>query len=129
MALAKSFDELEVYQRTRREAREVFEMTRLFPKEETFALTDQICRSSRAVSAMVAEAWGRRRYPAVFASKLSEAIGEALETQAWLDHALDCRYISDEQHRRSRAAWQGIGAMLYRMMQRTDAFCHHTAKR
>lgn len=129
MALAKSFEELEVYRMARHEARVVFELTRSFPREETYALTDQVRRSSRAVGAMVAEAWGRRRYPAVFSSKMSEAIGEALETQAWLDHALDCGYLSDEQHRRVRSSWQHVAAMLYRMMQRTDDFCRHTAKR
>jgi four helix bundle protein len=129
MALAKSFEELEVYRMARREAQAVFEMTRSFPREETYALTDQVRRSSRAVGAMVAEAWGRRRYPAVFASKLSEAVGESLETQAWLDHALDCGYLSAEQHGRSRSSWQHVAAMLYRMMQRTDDFCRHTAKR
>jgi len=72
---------------------------------------------------MIAEAWGRRQYRAVFVNKLSEALAEASETQAWLDHALDCGYITRVQHRDLNADWQRVGAMLYRMSKRADDFC------
>jgi four helix bundle protein len=86
----RSFRELRVYQLARTEAKKIFVMTRRFPREEMYALTDQIRRSSRAVGAMLAEAWARRRYEAAFINKTDEALAEATETQAWLDHALEC---------------------------------------
>lgn len=83
MAVIRSFRDLKVYQAARGEARRVFETTQAFPPEEKFSLTDQIRRSSRAVNAMIAEAWARRRYQAAFVNKINEALGEAMETQAW----------------------------------------------
>jgi four helix bundle protein len=121
--LAKSFRELNVYQAAREGAKEVFVTSKRFPAEEKYSLTDQIRRAARAVNAMIAEAWARRRYPAVFVNKLNEALGEATETQAWLDHALDAGYISPELHRTMDARWQSIGAMLNRMTERADDFC------
>src|SRR3984893_5019895 len=94
MAIARSFRDLNVYRQARETAQKIFELSRQFPTEERYSLTDQIRRSSRAVKAMIAEAWGRRRYKAVFVNKLDEALGEATETQAWLDDALDAGYIS-----------------------------------
>ena len=87
--IARSFRDLKVYQAAREAARLVFEYSKSFPPEERYSLTDQIRRSSRAVKAMIAEAWGRRRYKAVFVNKLDEALGEATETQSWLDDAQD----------------------------------------
>jgi four helix bundle protein len=72
---------------------------------------------------MIAEAWARRKYPAAFVNKIDEAIGEAMETQAWLDHALNCKYLDQKQHRSLDDAWQRIGAMLNRMIQHADDFC------
>ena len=123
MAIIRSFRDLKVYQAARNEARKVFEATRSFPLEERFSLTDQIRRSSRAVNAMIAEAWARRRYQAAFVNKINEALGEAMETQAWLDHALDSSYLNSSKHREFDAAWQSIGAMLQKMMDRADTFC------
>jgi four helix bundle protein len=125
MALIKSFRDLNVYKTFRIEALKIFEISKTFPKEERFALTDQVRRSSRAVKAMIAEDWGRRRYQAVFTSKLNEALGEATETQSWLDDALDCKYITEQQHRQLDAAWQGVGAMLNKMIDRADDFCRN----
>ena len=88
MAIIRGSGELEVYKIGLDHAREVYEISRTFPPEERYSLTDQIRRSSRAVSAMIAEGWARRRYPASFVNKLNEAMGGAMETQAWLDHAL-----------------------------------------
>src|SRR6266700_1716657 len=96
MASAKSFRDLKVYQAARDAARLVFEATKKFPPEERYALTDQVRRSSRAVKAMIAEAWARRRYKAAFVNKIDEALGEAYETQSWLDDALDAGYLSKE---------------------------------
>jgi len=81
MAAIKSFRDLEVYKLGLEEARKIFLLTKSFSTQERYALTDQIRRSSRAVNAMIAEGWARRRYPASFVNKINEALGEAMETQ------------------------------------------------
>ncbi len=123
MPLIKSFRDLNVYQAARAEAQKIYLRSRSFPAEEKYSLTDQIRRSSRAVKAMLAEAWARRRYRAVFINKIDEALGEATETQSWLDDCLDCGYISADEFKHMNAAWQSIGAMLNKMMVRADDFC------
>ena len=128
MASIQSFRDLDVYTQARQQAKNVFVISKRFPREERYSLTDQIRRSSRAVNAMIAEAWARRLYPAAFVNKIDEALGEAMETQAWLDHALDCGYVDEKAHRSLDESWQRIGAMLNRMIQRADDFCR-TASR
>jgi four helix bundle protein len=123
MALIRSFRDLNAYKMARQEARKIFLRSRNFPPEERYSLTDQIRRSSRAVKAMIAEAWARRRYRAVFINKIDEALGEATETQSWLDDCLDCGYISPAEFKQMDAAWQSIGAMLNKMIARADDFC------
>ncbi len=123
MAFIKSFRDLNAYKLARTEAKVIFVRSRNFPSEEKYALTDQIRRSSRAVKAMIAEAWGRRRYEAVFINKIDEALGEVTETQSWLDDCFDAGYISQAEFNRMDAAWQSIGAMLNNMMQKSDRFC------
>jgi four helix bundle protein len=123
MIIAKSFRDLNTYKQARESALKIFETTKSFPADERYSLTDQIRRSSRAVGAMIAAAWARRRYRAAFVSKLDEALEEAMETQSWLDHAMDCRYISTTQFAALDAQWQSIGAMLNKMMNRADDFC------
>jgi four helix bundle protein len=128
MAIIKSFRDLEVYVMAREQAKKIFIVSKSFPKEERFSLTDQIRRSSRAVNAMIAEAWARRRYPAAFVNKIDEAMGEAMETQAWLDHAVDCEYLDRNQYRALDDMWQRVGAMLNRMIQRADDFCRSSSR-
>jgi four helix bundle protein len=123
MAIIRSFRDLEVYVLAREHAKKLFAISKSFPREEKYSLTGQLRRSSRAVTALIAEAWARRRYPAAFINKIDEALGEAMETQAWLDHALDCEYLDRDQYRALDGAWQSIGAMLNRMIQRADDFC------
>jgi four helix bundle protein len=123
MALIRSFRELNVYAAARREAQVIFERSRNFPPEERYSLTDQIRRSSRAVKALIAEAWGRRRYQAVFVNKIDEALGEANETQSWLDDCMDCGYVSRAEFMQMDSAWQSIGGMLKSMMDRAEEFC------
>ncbi len=123
MAIIRSFRELRAYQQARHEINRIFERTKTFPLEERFSLTDQVRRSSPAVKSMIAEAWAHRRYPACFVSKLTDAIGEANETQSWLDDALDCGYIKAAQHQELDAAWQSIGGMISNMITKTDDFC------
>ena len=128
MAIIRGFRDLDVYVLAREQARKIFVVSKSFPKEERFSLTDQIRRSSRAVNAMIAEAWARRRYPAAFINKIDEAMGEAMETQAWLDHALDCDYLDRNQYRALDEVWQKVGAMLNRMIQRADDFCRSAVR-
>jgi four helix bundle protein len=123
MALIRNFRELNVYKLARQETQRIFARSRGFPAEEKYSLTDQIRRSSRAVKAMVAGAWARRRYRAVFINKIDEALGEATETQSWLDDCLDCGHISADEFKQMDAAWQSIGAMLNKMIERADDFC------
>ena len=123
MAEIRSFRDLNAYKKAREAARAIFEITKSFPREERYALTDQIRRSSRAVNAMIAEAWAKRRYEAAFISKINDALGEANETQSWLDHALDCDYITSAQVEELDASWQQIGGMLHRMTNRAIDFC------
>jgi four helix bundle protein len=123
MALAKSFRELNVYQAAQEAAAGVFELSKRFPREEQYSLTDQIRRSSRAVNAMIAEAWARRRYRPAFVDKINQALGEAMETQTWLDHALRCDYLRKPDFSAQDQAWQKIGAMLARMIECADEFC------
>jgi four helix bundle protein len=101
----------------------VFEATQRFPAEERYSLTDQIRRSSRAVKAILAEAWARRRYRAAFVNKIDEALGEAMETQSWLDDALDCGYLAREPYEALDRLYQEIGGMLVAMINRADDFC------
>ena len=123
MALSTSFRDLNVYKVARREAGVIFERSRNLPPEERCALTDQVRRSARAVKALIAEAWGRRRYPGVFANTIDEALGKATETQSWLDDCLDSSYISRVEFTRLDGAWQSIEAMLKKMIDRTADFC------
>lgn len=126
MAFIQSFRDLQVYQLARTNTRKIFLISRSFPTEEKFCLVNQIRRSSRAVNAMIAEAWARRSYPAAFANKISEALGEAMETQAWLDHAIDCKYLRQQEFYELDSSWQQIGGMLRRMMNKTSDFCRKT---
>src|SRR5439155_9734560 len=127
MAAAKSFRDLKVYQAAREAALRIFTVTKTFPREERYALTDQTRRSSRAVKAMIAEAWARRRYKAAFINKVDEALGEANETQSWLDDALDDGYVLKEDFQELDNRYQAIGGMLSRMIDRADDFCKYAA--
>ena len=97
MANIRSFKELRVWQNAIDVAMIIFELTKSFPAEERFSLTDQIRRSSRSVAANISEAWRKRRYSAAFVSKLSDAESEAAETQTWLEISLRCCYVSEEE--------------------------------
>lgn len=122
LGYVKHFQDLEVYKKQRMLSRGVFELSRSFPPEERFALTDQIRRSSRSVGAQMAEAWGKRRYPKSFVSKLSDADSEQLETQHWLTEALDCGYISESRSSELKSLCEEIGRMIGAMMQKANTF-------
>ncbi|MEY4012585.1 MAG: hypothetical protein RIT22_1709 [Bacteroidota bacterium] len=92
------FQDLLAYKKGFNVAMEIFELTKSFPKEEIYSLTDQIRRSSRSVTITIAEAYRKREYPKYFHSKLTDADAENSETQGWLEYALACNYISQEIH-------------------------------
>ena len=94
----KDHRDLEVYQLAFECAMKIFEISKLFPKEEKYSLTDQIRRAFRSVTSNNAEAFRKRRYPKAFVSKLNDSEGEAAETQVWLDYSLHCKYIKQNLH-------------------------------
>ncbi len=119
----ESFRDLTVYKRAFELQQEVFELTKTFPKEELYSLTDQIRRSSRSIGANIAESWQKRRYIAHFVSKLSDADGEQAETQHWLDSSLAFKYVSKEDHQRLLGICKEIGKMLGKMMNEPEKWC------
>jgi len=94
----------------------IFELSKRFPKEETYSLTDQIRRSSRSVCSNLAEAWRKRRYPNAFVSKLSDSDAEAAESQVWLEFAKNCRYLAPEQADELDKTYDHIQGKLVNMM-------------
>ena len=120
---AHSFRDLEVYQKAKALAQDIYNLTKTFPKEETYSLTDQLRRSSRSVGAQIAEAWGKRRYERHFVSKLTDADAEQMETQHWLDVALSCHYLSHEQTEQLITEFSQVGRMLNSMMGKANLFC------
>ena len=128
LAYAKSHRDLIVYQKARALANEIFNLTKSFPKDEMYSLTDQICRSSRSVGAQLAEAWAKRRYEKHFISKLTDADGEQHETQHWLETALDCEYISQAQAQSLVEKCREVGRLLGSMMDKADLFCNPSSR-
>ncbi len=118
-----SVRELEVYKLAFGTAMEIYNISKDFPKEERYSLTDQIRRSSRSVCANLAEGWRKRRYKAVFINKLSDAAQEAAETQTWLEFALACSYIDKEIFEKLDEKYEHIFAMLITMERKAEVFC------
>jgi len=120
---ARTFRDLAVYQKARKVSRAIFEISKDFPKEETYSLTDQIRRASRSIGAQIAEAWGKRRYEKHFVSKLTDADAEQMETQHWLGEACDCHYVNPKQAEELMEELLQIGRMLNSMMDKASLFC------
>ncbi len=112
--------DLEVYQRAFDAAMRIFELTKNFPKEETYSLTDQVRRSSRSVCANLAEAWRKRRYKLAFISKLGDSEAEAAETQTWIQFAAKCAYLSHEAATELYTEYDAILGMLVSMITHPD---------
>ena len=112
----QSHRELEVYQLAFEAAMRIFELTKGFPKEEQYSLTDQIRRSSRAVCANLAEAWRKRRYEGAFVLRLNDAEAEAAETQTWLDFSVECKYLDANTGRALYQAYDNILGKLVNMI-------------
>jgi four helix bundle protein len=118
----ESAKDLKVYKIAYSVAMEIFELTKNFPTEEKYALTTQIRRSSRSVCLNLREAWAKRRYEAHFLSKLTDCDGENSETDSSLDFAMDCGYMSKEQHKAIVAKCAEIGRMLGGMIGKPESF-------
>ncbi len=106
------FRTLAAYQKSFLLATSIRRLTVSFPKEERYSMTDQIRRSSRSVSANLAESYGRRRYPKHFVAKLADAVSENYETQCWLDFALEAEYLKEEDYNKYIAASEEVGKLL-----------------
>ncbi len=113
---------LDVYKRSFQAAMQIFEVSKQFPKEETYSLTDQIRRSSRSVCANLAEAWRKRRYEAAFVNKLNDSEGESAETQTWLEFAVKCGYLNAQDGRALFKVYDEIIAMLVTMINHPNAW-------
>jgi four helix bundle protein len=101
---------------------EIFNLSKRFPKDEIYSLTDQIRRSSRSVAVNIAEGFRKRQYSKMFVNKLSDSDGEATETQVWLDFAFDCGYLGRDDHDRLISKYEEAGRMLASMMRTPEKF-------
>ena len=119
----RGYRDLKVYALAHQLALDIHEITKRYPKEEKYSLTDQIRRSSRSVPANLAEAWKKRRYEKAFISKLIDCAGEAGETEVWLDFSKDFGYINNEQHQDLMKRYDEVNRMLYGMINKSDKFC------
>lgn len=123
MSLVKYHKELKVYKQAFSSAMEIYELTKKFPIEERYSLTDQIRRSSRSVCGNVSEGWRKRRYQKLFENKFIDADGEASETQNWLDFAVACEYISENEYKELYGKYDEILSMLTSMIINSDKWC------
>ena len=121
-AAIRHFTELIVWQKSHAAGLEVFRLSKTWPTEERYALTDQVRRSSRSIGANIAEAWGKRRYEAAFVAKLTDADAEAHETEHWLINAQDHGYSSATQLAVSRALLVEVGKILGSMINHPAPF-------
>ncbi|MGD1890019.1 MAG: four helix bundle protein [Cyclobacteriaceae bacterium] len=110
--MIKSFWDLEVYQRTYQLAMEISTIAKKFPKVEAYSLASQIIRSSRLIATNLSEGWARRTYENVFKQFIINSLGSASETQTWLDVALNCEYITKEEHQSLNQELVARGQML-----------------
>lgn len=120
----RGYRDLKVYKLAYRLATEIFEITKTFPQEEKYSLTDQIRRSSRSVPGNIAEAWKKRIYPKMFVSKIIDAAGEAGETEVWLDISNDAGYLSIGKHKELSDGYDEVNRMLYGMVEKPEKFCY-----
>ncbi|OQX54145.1 MAG: four helix bundle protein [Candidatus Cloacimonas sp. 4484_209] len=116
----KHYRELDVYKMAMEGAMEIFTITKSFPDEEKFGITNQIRRSSRSVCANIGEAWRKRRYRAAFVSKLNDSETEAAETQVWLEISHKCKYLDESTFKRLDLHYDRITGKLVRMIENPD---------
>jgi four helix bundle protein len=121
--MVNSFKDLIVYQKAHKLAMDIFELSKNFPKEEKFSLTDQIRRSSRSVSSCISESWAKRLYIKAFVNKLTDSLGEEFETEDWLDYSRDCKYISDAEYEQLISGYDEVRKMLISMINSPEKWC------
>jgi four helix bundle protein len=123
MGQINSFRDLIVYQKAYKLAMTIFEISKDFPKEEKYSLTDQIRRSSRSVTSNIAEAWARKRYIKYFVNKLTDSLGEEYETEVWLDYSRDCKYIPINTYTDIMVDYDQVRKILISMIANPDKWC------
>ena len=123
MGQINSYRDLIVYQKAYKLAMEIFEITKTFPKEEKYSLTDQIRRSSRSVTSNIAEAWAKKIYIKSFVNKLNDSLGEEYETEVWLDYSKDSKYIELQTYQQLMSEYDEVRKMLISMNQNPEKFC------
>jgi four helix bundle protein len=120
---AESFRDLLAYQKARALSKQIFQLSKRFPREEAYSLTDQIRRCSRSIGAQISEAWAKRLYERHFINKLTDADGEQNETQHWIETAADCEYLSEKEAVALIRQCEEIGRLLGGMINKSDKFC------
>ena len=120
--MIKSYKDLTVYQLSYRLAMDIFWMSKKIPREELFSLTDQIRRSTRSITANVVEGWSKRYYENTFKRHLLDSMGSCDETKLWLNFALDCKYITKEDHSNLTGQYEELGKMLYRLWENWETY-------
>ena len=123
MEHAKGFSDLLVYKKAAEISQLAFRLSKRFPREECYSLTDQFRRATRSIGAQIAEAWGKRRYEKHFISKLTDADAEQLESQHWVSEALACGYLSSSEAIELKTALLEVGRMLNGMIRKSTSFC------
>ena len=119
----QGFKDLIVYKKSYKLALEIFEVTKEFPKEEKYSLTDQIRRSSRSIAVNIAESWAKRLYVKAFINKITDALGEEYETEVWLNMSLDFKYIKKDSYTQLVSGYDEIRKMLISIMNNPEKFC------
>lgn len=120
--MIQNYKDLIVYQKSFESAMSIFNLTKNFPKEEIYSLTDQIRRASRSVTANIVEGWAKRKFENVFKKHLLDSIGSCNETKLWLDFAFKCKYIKDEEHLELISQYDEIGKMLSSLLKKWQKF-------
>jgi four helix bundle protein len=123
MSKIESFKDLIVYQKAYKLAMEIFEISKSFPKDEKYSLTDQIRRSSRAITSNLAESWAKRRYEKAFINKLTDSFGELNETEVWLDYSKDCQYILPEIQDNLKGEYIEVRKIMISMINNSVKWC------
>ncbi|MDD5218231.1 MAG: four helix bundle protein [Candidatus Omnitrophica bacterium] len=120
--IVRTYADLNVYTRSYELAMEIYVYTKQFPKEETYALSDQLRRASRSIPANIAEGWAKRKYQNVFIRHLNDANGSCEETKTWLRFALDCQYLEQDLFEKLLRGYNDVGAMLNALMKRWKTY-------
>jgi four helix bundle protein len=118
----KNVRDLSVYQLAHKLAMEIFEITKKFPKEEIYSLTNQIRRSSRSVAINIREGYAKRKYEQVFIRHLNDSLGSSEETRGWLDFSRDCRYMNEDEYKKLDDRYDEVNAMLYSLTNKWQNF-------